>query len=449
MTPAIYLLFSLHLSLLVCLTALARRPLFGVVAQSAVNPMLVFSLVSFLFNLDFLVVYHDHTIDFIERVSSVSEDTIANAYFAYTCLFLGAVLGMVTVMASWRGPTRDMRSGIVDYSEQRSVSSAWLFGFSLLCYAAVRFSSASVDDDLSYQVIARSNPAANVATSLTIVTLIRFIAFQRRVFTSRNVIVFATVLLGIGSAGGARTIPLLGLLALCVAYASIRRLSAAWYIVAIPTLGVLLSFSAYWLRDNAGYGSFASFVAGKGGMINLFFAGEELSFAKVFSVLYELAPNIQIPPYHGLAAALVAPIPRNIFDLKPLGPSAIFTQFVSPVRWEWTKSETLVTGYGELYWQLGLVGASVITCVFGAAWTWLCLRVANSSRIVLVAWLPLLIWSMYAFVRGDLFNVSLLLWPAFVVSLAHRGLARVLTALHSSSLRTSELRTLHRKIRRI
>jgi hypothetical protein len=58
-----------------------------------------------------------------------------------------------------------------------------------------------------------------------------------------------------------------------------------------------------------------------------------------------------------------------------------------------------------------------------------CIKAIQHSRQTAICWTPLLIWWMYAFVRGDLFNISLLLWPALIVYLAHWSIKNTLSLI--------------------
>jgi hypothetical protein len=170
-------------------------------------------------------------------------------------------------------------------------------------------------------------------------------------------------------------------------------------------------------------------------VIKLFFGGEEVSLAKVFSAVYELAPSLPRGPFESMFGLLLFPIPRNLIGIKPFGASMVFTQQVSPFRWEWTnsESETLITGYGDVYWQFWTFGAFLAILMLGSLWLWLCLKVIHSSPQIRIAWTPLLIWWMFIFVRSDIFNLGLLLWPVVTTFVLHRILQRVFDHLLRSA----------------
>jgi len=92
--------FAINAIFLIFLT-INRARLFGVIVDSAVDPLFVFCLVSILFNLGFIAVWNNPEINFLEQVSSVSQETILDAYRAYTLLFFGTVLGFIAALSSW------------------------------------------------------------------------------------------------------------------------------------------------------------------------------------------------------------------------------------------------------------------------------------------------------------------------------------------------------------
>jgi hypothetical protein len=425
--------FALNAVLLVILIGQSRSYLFDCLAGSAVNPLFIFCLISILFNIDFIVVWNNPEIDFLEQVSSVSQATILDAYGAYTFLFFGTVLGFIAALSFWARRVPGPRAHALMVHEPAATLSAQILFYAVLSaqilFCAVLGFSIPILlwfnyhpplENLSYQVIGRENPILGIATWLIPAAATLFTAYRPRPFSAIVVSTLGVAVALIAMSGGARNPVLLVLLIIGVAYANSKRISVLWYAPIIPGAILFLTFSGYVFRESGKYESFADFIALKGGLVKLFFGGEEMSFAKVFSTVYELAPSLPRAPFESVLALLVLPIPRSVFAMKPFGASAAFTQQISPLRWEWTKSETLVTGYGDVYWQFGTLGAFIAMFVLGFLWLWFCLKVIHSSRQIMIVWTPLLIWWMYMFVRGDLFNIGLLLWPAVMMILLHR-----------------------------
>jgi hypothetical protein len=435
--------FALNAVLLVILIGQSRSRLFDCLAGSAVNPLLIFCLISILFNIDFIVVWNNPEIDFLEEVSSVSQETILDAYGVYTFLFFGTVLGFIAALSFWARRLPGPRTHALGVHEPAATLSAQLLFYAvlsaqLLFYVILAFSVPILLwldyqrplENLSHQAIARENPISAIAVWLIPAACALFVAYRRKPFSAIGTVpvIFATLMLMVS--GGTRTIPLLCLLIIGVGYASSKRISTFWYVPVVPTAGLFLAYSRYVFREAWKYTSFTDFLSLHGGFVKLFFGSEELSLAKMFSAVYELAPSLPLAPFQSVLALLLAPIPRSSLAVKPFGASALFTQQVSPFRWEWTKSESTITGYGDVYWQFGTLGAFIAMFVLGFLWLWFCLKVIHSSHQTMVVWTPSLIWCMFIFVRGDLFNVALLLWPAVMMILLHRLLQHTLRRLN-------------------
>ena len=423
-------LLVLNVGMVSVLVAFSRSWAFGYLAGSAVNPLLVFCLISVLFNTDFVVVWFNPELRFIERAPLLSPEIVVEAYWRYTFIFAGAAFGMIAAimrsMALVAGP-------IITPTAKREPSAMLaaniLFcGVLLFCTAALVLTLYhQTDDNLSYQMVAHQNPLSAIAAWIIPGSLALFMASQERPFSLWPFTLFVCVFLLVVSTGGVRVIPLVCLLVGAITLAGYKRLPALWCVPAIPAAAVFLAYSRYVFREQGNYPSFSDFVSANGGFVNLFFLSEELSFAKMFTAVYELSPALPVQPFVSILAFFLAPLPRSLFPLKPYGPSAYFTQHASPERWEWTKSESLVTGYADLYWQFGVVGAFTAMAVIAFFWMSSCLLAIRASRQWTITWIPILIWWMYIFVRGDIFNVSLLLWPAVAVVMLHQFLTRLLS----------------------
>ena len=202
------------------------------------------------------------------------------------------------------------------------------------------------------------------------------------------------------------------------------------HLILIPGLAAYLSVSRYVFRE-PGFSSFNEFLTANGGILSLFFSSQEISPGKMFSVIYAFADEIPIYPFEGFLAMLAAPIPRALFAMKPYGTSAIFTELYSPERWDLTKSESTISGYGDLYLQFGCVGATIVAFLLGYAFFRICIRLLNNSPTATITWIPIALGAMYTFFRADVFNVGLVLWPTFFVHVTHRALAFMIKSARS------------------
>lgn len=431
MEAVFYSYLGINIVLLMIVFYQSRSPVFTYFAGNAVNPLLVFCLLAILFNLDFIMIWSSLSLVFLERVSSIPAATVLDSYGAYTVIFIGNMVGFTVALSYWRQRlTVSPRASISMPDRAANLSASVLFWAIIAVSAPVLLRDHSLY--LSYQVVARENPLRPILTFLIPVGAAFFVAYRRLSVMGLVVLAFSALVLGLS--GGPRGPVILMALILAVWYAPWKRISAFWYLPTLPGVAVFLAFSRYMFREGEKYASYSEFVMSQGGYVALFFSGEEVSFAKMFSVVYDLAPTLPRAPFESLIALLVLPVPRSFFTLKPFGASALFTQYVAPLRWEWTKSELLVTGYGDMYWQFGLLGAVVAVGVLGFGWLWMCLKVIHKSRESVIVWIPLLIWWMFLFMRGDLFNIGLLLWPAMIFFVAHRLLRRIFHMYERTSM---------------
>jgi oligosaccharide repeat unit polymerase len=408
---------------------------FDCLAGSAINPLLIFCFVSLLFNLDFVTLWNLPEIEFLELVTSLPQGTILDAYGTYTFLFLGVFGGFGVAFVYWARDTRSMRKPRSAPAYDRSAKLA----AQILFYVALVFATVvllivytpSVYTEVSYTVVGRENPILTIAWWVIPSGAALLVAYHPKPLSGTRLLGLIVSAVVIGVSGGARLPALLILLIIGIAYTTFnrKRISINWYVPTILGTAVFLAMTRYVFREGEKYATFDEFISGEGGYLRLFFSGEEVSFAKVFSVVYAYSP-LQREPFESFLALVLLPFPRQMATFKPFGGSSAFTQHVSPFRWEWTKSETLITGYGDFLWQFGLYGAAVGVFVLGFLWLWLCLRVVRSPAQTTVLWTPLLIWWMYMFVRGDIFNIGLLLWPALVMIALHRLLSRLLARVY-------------------
>ncbi len=351
MNVVFYTIFLYNVIILAIVAAMSRSTLFGKFSGSALNPFVVYCVISILINIDFITVYTSPTtIDFLETKSFVEPSIVLNAYCVATLIATGGAFGLLGALAAPSTSKAESRIG----ASPAARMSAMIIGIvgGIIQILVLAYSRAASSDDLiSFQIMSRENPAFAAAAWGEPMALAIFLAHLRSPFSLAGGAVSALTIFPLVAIGGPRTMPLVCLLIIAVAYSNHRKISALYYLPMIPVVGAFLAFSRYTFRET-GYASFGDFVVASGGMWNLFFAGQEISFAKMFATVYAFAHDLpSINPMHGLIASLLAPIPRALIPWKPFGVSGVFTEYISPVRWELTKSETLVSGCAELYWE--------------------------------------------------------------------------------------------------
>lgn len=416
-----YFLFFNGLIILAIFT-LASSEKYNHFAHSAANPLCIFGVISILFNIDFLYIWVNPTIFTVEHPIALVPLDIDRIYGTYTMLAGATLLGFLTAHYSSRVSRKDAPSPTPTDGAQRQImmtNSAWLHFFAVMAAAAALISLLNAIDQilagrLTFQVFARANPAFFLALNALLPSLSIFLSLRRL----RSLRVLVVILLSIMPLlfVGVRSFVVVAILMVSVSMVNAgRRLSVALYVLLLPGLSVFASISAYFLRFGWKYSSYADFVTDSGGYLNLFFGSEELGLAKSFSALVMSLDRLDWGPFGSLAGMALFPLPRNIFPFKPVGASAYVTEQLSPLRWLLTKSESTITSYGDLLLSFGGSGAAIVIALLAFLWLRGCIWAIHARSPWNGIWLPFLIWWMFVFVRGDLYNVSAVAWPFLVV----------------------------------
>jgi hypothetical protein len=430
MTLFFWALVAFNAGCLALMLAMSSAAVFRKFAGAALNPLVIFAFLAFLFNLDFIYLFQNPGIEFLETKAIVSTADVLNAYCAYTLIGLGALAGFVLALARHENFDVARARPLGRFEPAKLLAAQIIFVAGLLAMILIiRFHSEG-DANLSYQIITRENPAIAVFTWMQPTCLALVIAHSRRPVSKASLLAATSIcVLVLAFSPGARVMPLVCGLVFLVAYSDSRRLPAWLYAPAIPIIGVFLAANRYAFRENDFSGSFSQYLDEHGGLLRLFFAGEEIGFAKTFTAVYGFARDLQLFPAQSVFALLLAPIPRSIIPWKPLGSSATFTSYFSPERWELTKSETLITGFGDAVWQFGTIGAMIAMMLLGFVWISICVSLINGPKNRMIELLPIALWCGYSFMRGDLFNIGLLLWPALFLIIFHRALSFMLSSI--------------------
>ncbi|UWU91388.1 hypothetical protein [Bradyrhizobium sp. CB1015] len=141
---------------------------------------------------------------------------------------------------------------------------------------------------------------------------------------------------------------------------------------------------------------------------------ESESFAIWKSVYAVATTSFELPyPFYSLTASLFFPVPRAAVPFKPEPPSSLFTQFVSPVRFENTGSEITLSGAGTLIAEFGTIGGPLLFTILVACLSALQYRISmKPSRQIEAFVLYFYVFSLW---RSDLFTASRILWTYLIV----------------------------------
>ena len=394
---------------------LSNHEAFADLKGRAVNPLVISAVLHVLFLIDFVNLFNAPTVDYFETKVDVTRPSVLEGLTLFSIYSGCHLLGWIFACAH-----RDKRDFKGFYAprpiaaQDQWLALAFFAAGLLLTVLALPDVYRGRGDDLSYQMVSRGSMLVTAASFLQPFSLSLLMSNLRRPESLWGISATALIILSMSLLGNARILILVCCLCFATAVPLARRLPAWILLVAsLPSL-LLLSFLRYANRES-GFSSFGEFISAGGGLLNLFFGSEEISFAKSFTTVIEVGRYLPISFGSSIIAGLLYPVPRAIFPEKPYGASGIFTAFLSPDRWAQTKSESLVTGYGDLYLQFGAVGSIVavfmISYILASVSIWIISRTATEQVLLL----HFVIWSWYSFFRGDVFNTALILYPGLVI----------------------------------
>jgi hypothetical protein len=410
----IYLLFGTNMAMIAAIFMMAASRQYGKFAGSALNPLNLFAVYSILYSLNFVAFWMQPEINMYEQRMLFLESEVEYAYAVYTAFFFMILLGFIVghLSVARRPPSR--RAALA--RPLRQASGAVLVFALIGCLPAVAtiIGSASQLSEIAPQVFARDNQYIVISVSLLIPSLAAYLSVRR--LWSLQVFMVCIAVTIILLATGVRGLVLFAVVTVGVnVIESGLRVSVLWDALAIPMVAVFLAVSRYYFREGQYYNTFTDFIAGYGGYLQLYFGSEEIAFAQIYSTILLRPEHFDWSPFNSLLGIITFPFPRAIFAFKPLGASAYFTEQISPFRWEYTKSELTITGYGDLVMSFGAAFTGMLLPFL--SFLWMRARgIAMAARTPWgVIWLPCLIWLSVMFLRADLFNMSSITWPYVVV----------------------------------
>lgn len=201
------------------------------------------------------------------------------------------------------------------------------------------------------------------------------------------------------------------------------RIPVAALYVFSPVVAIGLTYYRWATRESAVYNTFGQFLDAHDGLAGALFNTPDISMAEAITINVN-QDLVHRMPWDSILGVLLIPVPRSIAPFKPFGASTEFTQQSDLARWLTVKAEWTVTGFVNLLMDFGYVIALFAT--FGLAYWWsiTMARRASSQRSISFA-APVLIYFMYVFYRGDIYNLGTAMWPAGLVVIAHTVATRI------------------------
>ncbi|HDU5160615.1 TPA: oligosaccharide repeat unit polymerase, partial [Klebsiella quasipneumoniae subsp. similipneumoniae] len=385
---------------------------------SALSPFNFYIFLNVIIFLDFYFFYYQRDTSFLEQSFYITDDDFFLGFYFFIYSYVMLTFGMIVYLL---GRNKNKRQEVIIYDHEFNASTKRLYrnqfvGISIisLIILASNFGAviSMIAGDITKQNLFRDE--------LGLLFLFTFLPYSAALAISateklRNriliILVSSALMIFTDSRGGVIYMFLL----LFYAYnEKNKKINLISYFIALPLVGYLLTVLRYVFRESWRYSSMSDFIDDKGGYFQLFFNSVEISMAEVISTAIKFSTYISRFPLESIWAGVVFPIPRSIYESKPVGGSSAFTSIMSPDKWFYTKSEIVVTGYGDLYLNLGFLFSGILLFFVGVFWAYLIVKNVNKGVQNNIYILPVLMWLMYTFLRADIFNMMRWLW-AFVI----------------------------------
>lgn len=175
-------------------------------------------------------------------------------------------------------------------------------------------------------------------------------------------------------------------------------------LMALSSIAFLL-ISRFYFRETYRYDSLSDYISDQGGVFSIFFETVEFSQAESLYVLVNFDEFFR-NWYDSILAGFLYLIPRSFVEFKPLGASSFFTEITYPEKWYLTKSEIVISGFGDTFISFGWLGLVFLFFFFiliGGLYKHF--TKSNSYYLIII-----LIYLEYSFLRGDLYNLAGKLW---------------------------------------
>lgn len=411
----VYLFVVFNLILMAGVFRCADSKLFGQYRGGAFNPVFFIGFINIFFIMDFYFLYQEPSIEIFETSFVVLRDDIVWGMFVYSAFNLSFFLACITSNFWFKSNKSNGDSYVVDHvAAANTFKVVVLMNVALIIVNAELFLSMLLGDT-TRQVLFSSNQGLHIIFSLIIPSFALYSASKGGNFRSVLIpFVISFILIFVsGSRGG---LILLVIILFIASNKSIRQIRGVYLFAAIPFVAGLLLVSRYYLRESWRYSSMGEFINDNGGIGQVFFSTSEISMAEVIVTITMWKEQIDRFPFESMLAAIMYPLPRAIFEFKPFGSGGVLTELLSPLRWEFTRSEIVTTGYGDLLMQFGFTFSILVFFVISTIWIRGVLSVITGGIQKQILFLPFLIWWPYVFLRADIFNLAGNVW-AFILAM--------------------------------
>jgi hypothetical protein len=401
---------------------IARSHKFAGLKGSVFNPLVFVSFINFFFILDFYYLYNNPEISFYETNFVILESYIDEGFVIFTMFnFVFAICVVIATFCSKLDSELLIKPVLNKKAANRAFRLTVCLAF-LIAILNYDLYLSMFSGQISRQILFSSNPLYHIIFSLILPT---FALYSACLGTDKKRLIkaYLLTLLVIFLSGSRGNIILATIIFIIAGFPVIRRLPSYLLFVAIPVVTAFLLVTRYYLREVWYYSSIADFVNDYGGVGQVFFNSTEISMAEVLVTISLWKEQLVRYPFESFVGGLMYPLPRSIFEFKPVSPGGVLTDLLSPTRWELTRSEIVTTGYGDLLMQFGIAGALIVFSVMTFFWVKLVIATLKSSLQYQILLVPFLIWWPYVFLRADVFNMFGNLWSFFLAIFIYRVLS--------------------------
>ncbi len=417
-----YYLIVVNLIIIILAFSLANSRVFSSLKGSVFNPLVFASFINFFFVIDFYYFYSNPSIDFYETEFVVLEKYIDEGFMVFTLFnFCFVLFSFFAVVNSKRKIKVISSNTLFNYKAAEltfKLVACLAFVIALLNYDLYL---SMFSGQISRQILFSSNPLYHIIFSLMLPAFALYASClshnMRRLINA-----YLLTLLVIFLSGSRGNIILATIIFIVAGFPTIRRLPSYILFLLIPAVTAFLLISRYYLREVWYYSSITDFVNDYGGVGQVFFNSTEISMAEVLVTISLWKEQLIRYPFESFVGGIMYPLPRSIFEFKPVSPGGVLTDLLSPIRWELTRSEIVTTGYGDLLMQFGLSAGLIVFSIMTFFWVKLVVKTLNSTLQLQILLIPFLIWWPYIFLRADVFNMFGNLWSFFLAIFIYRAI---------------------------
>ena len=360
-----------------------------------ISPKYFLLLFGFLLAIDFVSFYYNQNLE------------IFSSYyvFDYGYYLLTIIYFFLAFLASYLGLTvgEKINPGFRK-TQQKPLTNLFVYVYALVIVVYFLFLFLFFSQGLSKQIFFRSFPLLSII-GMSIFYFYAYYLFLSKSSLKRKIIItiFIMTSLIISDSRGA-------VIFVVTAFAlfydlKVKKISTLKILAMSFSFIAFLLFSRFYLRESYRFDNLSEFIASQGSVFSTFFETVEFSQAEALYVLINFSDFFR-GWYESILAGLMYLIPRSIAEFKPLGASSFFTEISYPDKWYISKSEIVVSGFGDAFLSFGWLGIIFLFFIFIPVGLLYKHYVRNNYYHLIL----ILLYLEYSFLRGDLYNLAGKIW---------------------------------------